>query len=207
MIAPPRRPSQDEVEALIKEARERQLRRRLLGAAGVAIVSALGLSVYAFATGGSVNPVAPANAGRATGAFCRASQLSATVGWQGATQSMAGGTTLTNTSNVVCSLPTGQPILRIRWQGRTLALRERRFAPPPGKPVRILEPGAEATIFLQWWNYCGTAVTRKVPPTVYLRFPDGLAVSALATQQWGVPFCNAPGAPSTIYVSGPRTTD
>jgi hypothetical protein len=206
VIAPPRPPT-DELEALIKEARERQLRRRLLAAAGVAIAAALGLSVYAFATGRSVNQVAPANAGRPTGALCRASQLSATAGWQGATQSMAGGTTLTNTSNVVCSLPAGPPILRIRWQGRTLALRERRFAPPPGKPVRILEPGAEATIFLQWWNYCGTAVTLKVPPTVFLRLRDGLAVSALAAQQWGVPICNAPGAPSTIYVSGPRTTD
>ena len=42
MIAPPRPPSHDELEALIKEARARQLRRRLLGAAGVAIAAALG---------------------------------------------------------------------------------------------------------------------------------------------------------------------
>lgn len=206
MLAPPK-PPHDELELLIKEARERQLRRRLLAAAGVAIAAALGLSVYAFLTGSGVSSVAPANAGRATGPLCRASQLNATAGWQGATQSMLGGMTLTNTSNAVCSLPTGQPILRMKWQGRTLALAERRFAPPPGQRVRILEPGAEATIFLQWWNYCGAAIDLKAPPTVSLRFRDGLAVAALAARQWGVPYCNGPRAPSTIYVSGPRTTN
>jgi len=52
MIAPPRPPSRDDLEALIEEARARQLRRRLLGAAGVAIAAALGLSVYALTIGG-----------------------------------------------------------------------------------------------------------------------------------------------------------
>jgi hypothetical protein len=37
MIAPPKPPSHDEREALIKEARARQLRRRLLGAASMAM--------------------------------------------------------------------------------------------------------------------------------------------------------------------------
>src|SRR5215470_155638 len=53
MIAPPRPPSHDELEALIKEARARQLRRRLLGAAGVAIAAGLGLCIYAFMASGS----------------------------------------------------------------------------------------------------------------------------------------------------------
>ena len=51
MIAPPRPPSHDELEALIKEARARQLRRRLLGAAGVAIAAAFALGAYALASG------------------------------------------------------------------------------------------------------------------------------------------------------------
>jgi hypothetical protein len=46
MFAPPKPPSHDELEALIREARSRQRRRRLLGAAGVAVVAALALSVY-----------------------------------------------------------------------------------------------------------------------------------------------------------------
>lgn len=53
MIAPPKPPSHDELEALIKEARARQLRRRLLGAAGVAVATGLGLGVYALVTGGA----------------------------------------------------------------------------------------------------------------------------------------------------------
>ncbi len=207
MIAPPTPSIQDELEALIREARARQLLRRLLGAAGVAIAAAAGLSAYALVTSGSVSPATPANAGRATGPPCRTSQLSATAGWQGATQSMLGGVTVTNTSSAICSLPSGVPALRIAWQGRPLALRERQFSPPPGKPLRILEPGAAATVFLQWWNYCGPAVDLKLPPSVELRFPDGLVVAARASRQWGVPYCNGPGDPSTVFVSGPRTTD
>src|SRR5437763_177586 len=53
MIAPPRSPSPVEIEALIKEARERQLRRRLVAAAGIAVAAALGLGVYAVAIGGT----------------------------------------------------------------------------------------------------------------------------------------------------------
>jgi hypothetical protein len=209
MIAPPKPPSHDELEALIKEARARQLRRRLMGAAGVAIAAALGLSIYAFLTGRSVGPVAPANAGRASGSPCQASQLSATAGWQGATQSMLGGAGITNTSGVVCSLPRGRPAVQITWQGRTLPVRERKPPTPfgPGRPLRILEPGAKATIYLQWWNYCGPPVDIKVPPVVYLRFGNGLVVPATATVQWGVPYCNGVGSGSTLFVSGPRTTD
>jgi Domain of unknown function (DUF4232) len=53
MIAPPRPPSRDDLEALIKEARARHLRRRLLGATGVAIAGALGIGIYAIATSGA----------------------------------------------------------------------------------------------------------------------------------------------------------
>ena len=58
MIAPPRPPSHDELEALIKEARARQLRRRLLGTAGVAIGAALVLGAYAL----SIKPTQRAGA-------------------------------------------------------------------------------------------------------------------------------------------------
>src|SRR5436305_1032897 len=56
MLAPPRPPSHDDAEALIKEARERQLRRRLLRAAGVVIAAALGLSAYAILSAGAQRP-------------------------------------------------------------------------------------------------------------------------------------------------------
>ena len=87
MLAQPRPPSPDELEALIKEARARQLRRRLLGAAGVAIAAAFGLSAYAITIGGNPGDLvqSPASAGPVTAPICRASQLSAEAGWQGAT--------------------------------------------------------------------------------------------------------------------------
>jgi uncharacterized protein DUF4232 len=207
MIAPPRPPSHDALEALIKEARERQLRRRLLGAAGVAIVAALGLSIYAVSIGSGSAKVSQRSAD--TVRPCLASQLSATAGWQGATQSMLGGATITNTSTVACSIPSGRPAVQITWEGRTLRIREHKPPTPfgPGKPLRTLEPGASATIYLQWWNYCGARVDIKAPPTAYLRFRDGLVVAATASGQWGVPYCEAPGGVSTLYVSRPRTTD
>ena len=93
MIAPPRRPSHDELDLLIKEARERQLRRRLLGAAGVAIAAAIGLGAYAFVTGGNVDdvPQQPAQRGGVGVPFCRSSQLAMSIGGQGATQMVLGG--------------------------------------------------------------------------------------------------------------------
>jgi hypothetical protein len=205
MLAPPRPPSPDELEALIKEARARQLRRRLLGAAGVAIAAAFGLSAYAITIG--VNPgdlvQSPASAGPVTAPICRASQLSAEADWQGATQSMLGGATVTNRGGV-CSLPAGVPSARITWQGRALPLRERKVPNfGPGKPRRILEPGAKATVYIQWWNYCGRPVAAKLPPTLDLRFGTRLLVAAKASLNWGVPVCNARG-PSTLFVGGPR---
>ena len=211
MIAPPKPPANDEFEALIKEARERQLRRRLFGAAGVAIAAAIGLSVYAFATVGMLDHVAqlPSDGGRASAPLCRASQLSATAGWQGATQSMLGGAGITNTSGSDCSLPASRPAVRITWQGRTLKVRERGPSPvfPAGKALRVLESGATVTIYLQWSNYCGRAVDIKVPPVVYLRFGNRLVVRAPGSEQWGVPYCNGPKIPSTLSVSGPRITN
>jgi hypothetical protein len=78
-IAPPRRPpSQDELDALVRQARARHRRRRLLGAGLVALAAGLALSIYAVASGGSHS----ARRGRggtsdAVGSFprCRSDQL------------------------------------------------------------------------------------------------------------------------------------
>jgi hypothetical protein len=52
--SPPRTPAQDDPEALIPEARERQQRRWLIGGASVAVVVALGLLIVAIAGGSSL---------------------------------------------------------------------------------------------------------------------------------------------------------
>lgn len=59
-FAPPRPPSPAEREALIREARERQRRRRLLGAASVAIVAAVTMAAYSVLGLGAGRRAAPA---------------------------------------------------------------------------------------------------------------------------------------------------
>ena len=181
MIAPPRPPSHDELEALIREARERQLRRRLLGAAGVAIAAAVGLSIYAFVTGTGASNVAPpaAQGSRASAPVCGSSQLSATAGFQGATQSMLGGVTLQNTSSVACSLPAARPRVTISWRGKQLPTLERGMSTaPPWPRAHVLSPGAKADVSFQWWSCTGSYPKAAVRPTFVLRFGHGLLVTA-----------------------------
>jgi hypothetical protein len=217
MIAPPKPPSFDELEALIKEARARQLRRRLLGAAGVAIGAAIGLSAYAVTIGGNPTNLGagPADAGRATGPLCRASQLSMQIGGQGATQMTLGGAVLTNTSGSTCALPTGRPFVRITWQGRAMAVTEpvpARGSVQSGSPAHILAPGAKALVSMEWGNWCGRYAYGNVPhgrprtaapkalPTFQLRFTHGLTLTGPGL---GIPTCIDPAHPSFLNVSHP----
>lgn len=203
MIAPPRPPSHDELEALIKEARARQLRRRLLGAAGAAIATALGLAVYAFVTGGAVGRTAGGSPNTPLVApLCRASQLSASAdGLNGeAFGTMGGEATLTNVGAGVCSLPTGRPDVRILWQGRSLPVREATAAADDPLP-HPLAPNSKAFIQLLWSNWCGKPVP-GIRPTFELRFADGVVVDAPG---WvaRTPICLAPGKGSVLSVSRP----
>ena len=81
----PKPAPQDGLEALIEEARARQLRRRLFGAASVAIVAAIGLAGYALTIGGSTDlPGGAAKPEAEAPPLCRSSQLSASSYWNGA---------------------------------------------------------------------------------------------------------------------------
>ncbi|MGZ4289651.1 MAG: DUF4232 domain-containing protein [Gaiellaceae bacterium] len=209
MIAPPKPPTHDELEALIKEARARQLRRRLLGAAAVAVAAAVGLSIYAFVSGGKLDNIAqtPAQGGRASGPLCRASQLVATAGLNGATGTMMGPATLTNTSGSACSLPSGRPRVRILLQGRVLPARETGEMDISGEtPVRVLAPRSKAAIFMDWSNWCGKPSEGTIiRPTFQLSWADGLGVDA-PNHAMTPPRCNSPGSGtsvSTIDVSTP----
>jgi hypothetical protein len=207
MIAPPKPPAYDELEALIKEARERQLRRRLLGAAGVAIAAAIGLGAYALATGGGTNgqsdglPSAPVVVAR-----CRASQLSASARGLngGGFGTMDGPATLTNISDTACSLPNGRPRVRILWRGRIVPTRETNES-SEGPPLRVLAPHSRAEILLTWSNWCGKpreGTVSRIRTTFQLRFAGGLEVNApgwVAT----VPGCISPGGGSALAVSRP----
>jgi Protein of unknown function (DUF4232) len=206
MIAPPKPPAQDDAELLIKEARERQLRRRLLGAAGVAITAAVALAVYAVTIGDpSGGGPAPTRAGGAAAPLCRSSQLAGSASFQGATQTMLGGITLRNTSGVACSLPTTRPAVRMSWEGQWLPTRETPM-PSPGAsftPARVLAPGAKASVFFQWWSCGGPGPRAAVRPGFQLTFGHGLVVvasSAVATPS----FCGGLSGTRNLAVSRPQ---
>ena len=146
MLAPPRPPSPDELEALIKEARARQLRRRLLGAAGVAIAAAFGLSAYAITIGGGSRATLSGGAAHAGIPACRGSQLWATAALNGATGTMDGFATLKNTSATACSLPATPPRVSVFWRGKQLPARQKRLRGAGGAPeIRASVSASENT--------------------------------------------------------------
>jgi hypothetical protein len=203
MIAPPRRPTHDEREALIKEARERQLRRRLLAAAGVAIAAAIGLGVYAFVTGGHTDR-GNSDSRNVRGAvpLCRASQLSSTAGLNGAAfGTMMGTVILTNRSAVACAFPTGRPHVDIFWRGSVLPTREAGDR-TRGRPIPVLGPHSGAAIDMFWTNGCGRLGHGPVVDPIFrLSWPGRLVVdvpNGVAVR----PRCNGGGV-SVISVGRP----
>lgn len=202
MIAPPRPPAHDELEALIKEARARQLRRRLLGAVGVAIAAAVGLSIYAAFVGRGAGKSAVTSPNPPAGVqLCRSSQLAMSIGGQGSTQMVLGGAVITNTGGQACALPFGRPVVRITWNGRPMRVREpvpTRGEVQSGTPVHVLAPGAKALVSMRFASWCGFQAPGL--PRFRLIFGHGLALSAAGL---GVPRCNAPGSPGLLDVSRP----
>jgi hypothetical protein len=127
MIAPPSLPSHDELEALIKEARARQVRRRLLGAAGVAIVAAAVLSTYALATGGAGRPTqvrakSPSEAATAC-SLAGGWSIKLAGSWPEPTGQHTAPVALTRTGASACTL-TGYPAISLLdANGQTLGFR------------------------------------------------------------------------------------
>jgi hypothetical protein len=202
MIAPPRPPSHDALELLIKEARARQLRRRLIGTAGIAVVAAVGLSVYALTAGGDAVGVTSRPNRPAGVALCVSSQLSMKIGGQAATQTVVGGAIVANTSGSTCSLPPGRPFVRITSNGRTMRVGEAgpgSFA--SGTSTRMLGPGAKAFVAIRWGNWCGPRASGR--PVFQLHFEDGLTVTAPG---FFPPRCIDRAASSFLNVSRPLVT-
>ncbi len=202
MIAPPRPPSHDQLEALIKEARARQLRRRLLGAAGVAIVAAVGLSVYALTIWGGAPSGLTRGSPSGAPPLCRSSQLSVNAIWDGASGNLFNFFTLTNRGPGVCSVPAGRPTVVLTRLGSQMKVEERPLTgnPYPGKPVSSLAPGRRAVVHLDWANWCGPQVGfAQTRTTVTVQFAGGLRVTA--RDLLGQPPCMDAAYPSTITVS------
>jgi len=207
VLAPPKPPS-DELELLIKEARARQVRRRrLLGAASVAIAAALGLGVYAL-VGGFNRQLNSGTSPSGGVPHCRTSQIS--VSFPMLIGVMSRGRiilfVMTNKSGTPCSLPLHPPVARITWHGTVLPTRQERGKGivygswEPLRVIRVLKPGGRAAISGEWRNWCGRPHSYRPMMTVHLRFDSEFRI---AFPIGPAAFCASPGAPSTIRVSQP----
>jgi uncharacterized protein DUF4232 len=154
MIAPPRPPAHDELEALIKEARARQLRRRLLGAAGVAIAAALGLSIYAFMTDGPQrtaaapggHPQAAASCGVAGGWRLKLDDL-----WAEPTGQHTAPLAIRGSAASACTLVGYPTVVLLDARGRELAFRysHRGDVVVAARPPRVVHvPGHGSAYFV-----------------------------------------------------------
>lgn len=205
MIAPPRPPSHDELEALIKEARERQLRRRLFAAASAAVLAAAGLAIYALTAGGGAQGGVTSGSPAGGAPLCRSSQLSVAAIWDGAAGHLFNFFTITNRGAGACSLPSGRPTVLLTRGGSLLKVEQRTLSDNyPGKPVSTLAPGRRAVVHLAWWNWCGPNVAYEHTATnVTVQFAGGLSVTAPHLLEQ--PPCMDAAYPSVISASRPLT--
>jgi hypothetical protein len=207
MIAPPRPPAHDELEALMKEARQRQLRRRLLGAAGVTVAAAIALGIYALTLGNSNRSTEAAPIGPGGVPLCRSSQISVSLPMLTGVieEGRTGLFVMTNKSGSPCSPPLRPPRASVTRHGARLSVRQvggRGIVLASWEPLRethLLKPGGQAAISSYWQNWCGSHSYRPMF-TEHFRFDNQLAVSFPVGPH---PFCSDRGGPSTIRVSRP----
>lgn len=164
-------PPRDELELLIREARQRQRRRQALAAAVVLVATAAAFAGYAVARGGSpagarggAEPVAASRLPR-----CRSGQLGLSVPptWGAAAGSLYEPATLTNTSGTSCTVAGWPAVRRLDRAGRAIPVDVQRWVyvergPAPFRTVR-LAPGGAATfqIFGQDWNHAVDRACRQ----------------------------------------------
>jgi hypothetical protein len=198
MIAPPKPPTHDELEALIKEARERQVRRRMIGVAGIAIASALGLGLYALISGFSPGSTAGNSPGLAGAPLCRSAQLSAQADFNhvGGRPAIFGGVMIYNTSRSKCSLPHQRPVVLMSSSRGRVPIREHGFehelTSALGGPEPLMAHGAFAEVYVLWSNWCA-----KPASALTLKFAEGVQVAARMHTQ---PSCTHPGYRSSLVI-------
>lgn len=218
-------PEQDELEALIREARARR-RRGLVAALGLAAAGAIAGTVLAGGAeaGSGAIPWLPTrpNLGPANPQLapaCKASQLRATLFFQGATGNLAGGITIVNRSSQPCAL-VGRPKLSFagatskwretRWQKGLAAIPFDPLAPPPGS-LRSLPRGEHVSVQLWWSNWCGRGsndggASGQPPTGIVLTAPGGGRIVldrnkiGGGSRPLGAPPCYA--SPSTLAATG-----
>lgn len=179
--APPQPPSQDELDALIREARERQLRRRLSAATAITVATAVGLGSYALTSGGSPG-TAPVSRHAAGLANCPLNGVGLSLQTQGSATQSVTFLTVRNPNHLTCSIST-PVVFEITQNGHRV--------PISGNPVRVrlhailrrtrssYAPAPPGGIW--WGNWCGSPKG--------LRMTARLGSRSLATRFNVLPVC------------------
>jgi hypothetical protein len=206
--SPPRTRAQDDPEALIPEARERQRRRWLIGGASVAVAAALGMLISAIAGGGTLLGSIRGPFGLGGAPSCKPAGLIARFSLQGAGfyGEQSGGLTLKNPGDSSCSLP-AWPQVSLESKGQDLAgLPETRlvgYQPDPAQHLtQTLRPGRWAFAPLSWSNWCKQRPWGRGASslTLSLRLTTGAMEVRMHPSGTPGPQCSAPGHPSVFAV-------
>lgn len=200
-LAPPKPTPHDELEALIKEARARQMRRKLLGAAVVATAAAVALGIYAVATWGTSNRSAKA-ASPTAAPLCQSSQLSASFFPGGAAGLALEGLVVDNIARRACSLPVERPAVHVVFREKALRTKERSWGSDQqfgARASHVLGPGKKAFFEIGWRGWCPnpTAAPESRHATLLLGFRGGphVAVAETAPDR----FVSLPGCGEAVH--------
>jgi hypothetical protein len=208
VASPPRPSTHDDPEALIPEARERQRRRLLIGAASVAVAVASGFVISAIAGGSTWFGSLGGPLGLRGAPSCKPARLVAHFELQAAgfAGQQAGGLTIKNRSTSSCSLP-AWPQVSLQWKGQDLAgLPETRlvgYQPDPAqRPTRTLRPGRWAFAPLRWENWCKPRPWGpSFAATLLLQLPAGTKeIQMRHPGKTPAPYCLASSRPSIFAV-------
>ena len=129
---------------------------------------------------------------------CGPSDVRATAGWQGATGQMVGDIVVTNVTATACAIGGPPRQVQLRAGGTIL---QTTFLPSPGSdpgapvstpsPPAYLEPGGQASSFIDWSNWCATSHAGVT--AVLVTLPGG-----------GRPIVAGPSEQAPGFVESPR---
>jgi Protein of unknown function (DUF4232) len=152
---------------------------------------------------------APPTSSASTIASCTSAQLRAVGSMQGAAGSREGALSLTNFSDVTCTLQ-GRPTITLMDGNLKPITSGVTFTPSPpgwrvngspqpaGWPVVTLRSGDSASVRIRWSNWCPDG---RPAPLWRVAIPGGGTVDVVnGMDAVSPPPCNGPGQPSTIEV-------
>ncbi len=191
MIAPPKPPTSDELEALIKEARERQLRRRLVGVAVVVVAAAAALGIHSVLT--SSGKTAAVNTGHSiplAPSICRMANLTVKeIPISNPTGLDRIGLQFVNQAST-CRLD-GYPVLRFSDAKGVIPFRFRYL----GTPHTVTVPEHHSTFSIFSKFRCDIGITRSTIKTT-VGLPNQWQGLAVLTGGLGGPSICQPGIPA-----------